>query len=51
MPSAIYQVFHQAMAERKQVVCTYQGFRRELCPVILGHSDGAEKALTFQFAG
>jgi hypothetical protein len=51
MPSAVYQLFQQAMAERKQVICTYQGYRRELCPVILGHSDGVEKALTFQFAG
>jgi hypothetical protein len=51
MPSAVYQLFHQAMAERKQVVCMYQGYRRELCPVILGHSGDAEKVLTFQFAG
>jgi len=51
MPSAVYQLFHQAMAERRQVVCTYQGYRRELCPIILGHTGGVEKALTFQFAG
>ena len=51
MPSETYELFRQAMAERKQVVCTYQGKRREICPVILGHSDGVEKALTYQFAG
>ena len=34
-----------------QVVCTYHGFRRELCPIILGCTDGVEKALTFQFGG
>jgi hypothetical protein len=51
MPSAVYQLFRQAMAERKQVVCVYQGYRRELCPVILGHNGTVEKALTFQFAG
>jgi hypothetical protein len=49
--SQTYELFRQAMAERKQVVCTYQGFRREVCPVILGLTGGREKALTFQFAG
>ncbi|HVV92416.1 MAG TPA: hypothetical protein VHD15_03250 [Hyphomicrobiales bacterium] len=51
MPSRTYVLFRRAMAERRQIVCTYLGFRRELCPIILGHSDGEEKALTFQFAG
>jgi Arc/MetJ-type ribon-helix-helix transcriptional regulator len=39
------------MSERKQICCTYQGYVRELCPIILGHSQGQEKALTFQFGG
>ena len=39
------------MAERKQVLCVYNGQPRELCPVILGHSKGEEKALTYQFGG
>jgi hypothetical protein len=51
MASKIYQLFAEAMAGRKQIVCTYDGHRRELCPVILGHKDGQEKALTFQFGG
>ena len=51
MPSAIYELFAQAMADRKQVICTYDGHRRELCPIVLGHSQGEEKALTFQFGG
>jgi hypothetical protein len=29
----------------------YQGHPRAICPIILGYSDGAEKALTFQFKG
>ena len=50
--STTYQLFRAAMAGRKQVVCSYDGHERELCPIILGHSeDGQEKALTFQFAG
>ncbi|WP_055046638.1 hypothetical protein [Devosia sp. A16] len=52
MPSDAYQLFHEAMATKKQIVCTYNGLRREVCPVILGHSrNGEEKALTYQFGG
>jgi hypothetical protein len=39
------------MKRRKQIICTYDGYRRELCPVILGHSQQEEKALTYQFGG
>jgi uncharacterized protein YutE (UPF0331/DUF86 family) len=50
-PSEAYRLFERAMAERKQIVCVYDGYRRELCPIILGHSQGEEKALTYQFGG
>lgn len=49
--SAAYRVFYQAMAERKQVLCLYDGYRRELCPIVLGHTDGEEKSLVYQFDG
>jgi hypothetical protein len=51
VPSQTYSLFAQAMAGRKQIVCTYDGHYRELCPIVLGHSRGAEKALTYQFGG
>lgn len=51
VPSQIYNLFSQAMAGRKQVLCLYGGHLRELCPIILGHSHGQEKALTYQFGG
>jgi hypothetical protein len=51
MRSATYKLFEQAMRVRQQVVCLYDGHRRELCPVILGHTQDQEKALTFQFGG
>ena len=51
MTSRVYMLFEQAMRTRKQIVCVYDGGERELCAVILGHSDGLEKALTYQFAG
>jgi hypothetical protein len=49
--SANYGLFEQAMKLRKQIVCMYDGRPRELCPIILGHSQGQEKALTYQFGG
>lgn len=51
MPSRSYELFAKALLERKQVVCLYDGYRRELCPAIVGHTKGAEAALVYQFAG
>jgi hypothetical protein len=51
MASSVYKAFAQAMAERKQILCEYGGYSRELCCIILGHSRGEEKALTYQFGG
>ena len=51
MTSQTYALFEQAMRLRKPMFCMYGGFPRELCPIILGHSQGEEKALTYQFAG
>ncbi|HEY1561534.1 MAG TPA: hypothetical protein VGF71_11680 [Caulobacteraceae bacterium] len=51
MSSRSYELFATALLERKQVVCLYDGYRRELCPVILGHTKGEEAALVYQFAG
>lgn len=49
--SRTYELFVRAIKERKQIVCSYQGSVREVCPVLLGHTRGEEKALTFQFGG
>jgi hypothetical protein len=49
--SATYKLFRQAIAKRKQVACTYHGKRREVCPIILGHSGDDEKVLVFQVGG
>ncbi len=46
-----YRLFAEALTQRKQILCAYNGYRRELCPIILGHSNGEEMALTFQFGG
>jgi len=39
------------MRAKKQIACSYAGYRRELCPIMLGHSQGQEKALTYQVGG
>jgi len=52
VPSPVYQLFAQAMASRMQVLFLYDGYRREVCPHILGHTRlGQEVALTYQFGG
>jgi hypothetical protein len=51
MPTPTYKLFERAMRDGQQIVCMYDGHRRELCPIILGHSHDQEKALTFQFGG
>jgi predicted nucleic acid-binding protein len=49
--SEAFRLFHRAIVERKQITCFYNGVRRELCPHILGHTAGEEKALVYQFGG
>jgi hypothetical protein len=51
MPSLTYQLITQAIIMRREVLCTYGGFARELCPIVLGHTEGRERVLAFQFAG
>ena len=49
--SPTFGLFHRAILDRKQITCVYRGEYRELCPHILGHKNGAEMALVYQFAG
>jgi predicted nucleic acid-binding protein len=49
--SAVFKLFHQAILERQQITCRYNGRHREVCPYILGHKDGKEAALVYQFGG
>jgi hypothetical protein len=51
LSTAVDNLFAEAITARKQIVCTYNGYHRELCPIILGHREGQEKALTYQFGG
>jgi hypothetical protein len=49
--SPTYRLFLRAMEERKPVACLYDDRPRALCPIVLGHSGGRERALVWQFAG
>jgi predicted DNA-binding transcriptional regulator YafY len=49
--SPAFKLFHNAILERQQVTLTYNGQHREVCPYILGHKNGKETVLVFQFAG
>jgi len=52
MPSATYTLFRNAILAEQQVVCTYGGRSRALCPHIIGtNKDGEEAVLAWQFAG
>jgi hypothetical protein len=51
MPSSTYRLLAEAIAQRKQVLCVYEGFARAVCPIMLGHKRGQERVLSYQFAG
>lgn len=46
-----YSIIREAMEDRQQIQCTYQGHVRMLCAHTLGTKDGREKMLAFQFGG
>jgi len=52
MPSRTYTLFRDAILREQQVVCSYDGRIRELCPHIIGtNKSGEEVVLAWQFAG
>jgi hypothetical protein len=52
MPSRTYALFRDAILGEQQVVCSYGGRIRELCPHIIGtDKNGEEAVLAWQFGG
>src|SRR6188472_3416566 len=51
MPSSTYEFFVKAMVEEKQVSCVFKRLPRVLSVIVLGHTDGEERALTWQTGG
>ncbi len=50
-PTSTFARIKQALLERKLVSATYKGYRREMCPHVIGWKAGREHALFFQVAG
>ena len=49
--SHTYTVLRDAIINKCQVTCSYQDYDREMCPHVLGHKDGHEQVLSYQFGG
>jgi hypothetical protein len=47
----IYELIRDAILNKKQIIATYNGFVRQMCPHTLGHKHGRPHALFYQFAG
>ncbi len=46
-----YALVRRAILSKDQVIATYQGHRREMCPHVIGTKDGKRQALFYQFGG
>jgi hypothetical protein len=44
-------MFAWAVENHTPLVCRYGGHRREICPIIVGHSEGEEATLVWQMGG
>lgn len=51
MGSPIYELFVRAMIEERQVACVFKGRPRVFSIILLGHTDGEERALAWQTGG
>jgi hypothetical protein len=49
--TGVYGQIREAILAKRQVVATYRGYRREMCPHVLGTKNGRQQALFFQFGG
>ncbi len=51
MASETFELFRQAILEKKRILCSYNGLPREVCSHAMVWTDGQETALVFQFGG
>lgn len=49
--SVTYDIIRNAIINKLQVVATYDGHVREMCPHVIGTKGGREQALFYQFGG
>ncbi|RQO30289.1 hypothetical protein DBR32_11995 [Taibaiella sp. KBW10] len=46
-----YDLIKQAILEKKQIIASYNGYYREMCPHAIGTKKGREQAIFYQFGG
>lgn len=46
-----YELVRDAIENRKQIACIYDGKYREVCPHVLGDKNGVAHAFCYQFGG
>lgn len=46
-----FHIIKQAIEDKKQILATYDGLPREMCPHLLGSKDGNMQCLFYQFGG
>lgn len=46
-----FQLIEEAIRTRQQVIASFGGFEREMCPHALGWKGGKPQAMFFQFGG
>jgi hypothetical protein len=49
--ASAYELIKSAILNKQQIVATYQGHRREMCPHVLGRKNGRLQCLFYQFGG
>lgn len=49
--ASVYEIVRDAIVNKKVVIATYDGYRREMCPHAIGTKRGREQALFYQFGG
>eukprot|EP01013_Petalomonas_cantuscygni_P016208 TRINITY_DN33174_c0_g1_i1.p1 TRINITY_DN33174_c0_g1~~TRINITY_DN33174_c0_g1_i1.p1 ORF type:complete len:102 (-),score=13.14 TRINITY_DN33174_c0_g1_i1:255-560(-) len=47
----IYGEIRDAVAAKRAIRVVFKGHERDVCPHVIGHKNGHEKVLTYQFAG
>ena len=46
-----YEILRSAILNKQQVVCSYHGHSREMCPHVIGTKNGKAHVLSYQFGG
>jgi hypothetical protein len=48
---SVYDKIRNAIAHKTAIRVVFKGNARDVCPHVIGHKNGSEKVLAYQFAG